>query len=67
MELLTQCWLRAPDGAGQVRIATVIQRANYTQAPTATLGHFQIPTVWWMSLTGKLEATGPMCTNIRRG
>jgi hypothetical protein len=43
-----------------------IQLENYAQVPTVNLGQFQIPTAYRKSLTGKLEATGPLFWNIRR-
>lgn len=66
VEELTQAWLDAPDEAGRLRIANEIQVENYTQVPTVTLGQFQIPTAWRKSLTGKLEATGPLFWNVKR-
>ncbi len=66
VEELTQAWLDAPDETGRLRIANEIQVENYTQVPTVTLGQFQIPTAWRKSLTGKLEATGPLFWNVKR-
>ena len=65
-EALTQEWLDAKDDDARKRIAAAIQSENYAQAPTVTLGQFQIPTAYRKSLAGKLEATGPMFWNVRR-
>jgi len=67
IEQMTQEWLDAKDEDGRKKIAAAIQIENYTQVPTVTLGQFQIPTAYRSSLKGKLEATGPMFWNIRRG
>ena len=66
IEQLTQEWLDAKDADGRKKIAMAIQQENYEQVPTVTLGQFQIPTAYRKSLTGKLEATGPMFWNVRR-
>ena len=66
IEQLTQEWLDAEDDDGRKKIAAAIQLENYAQVPTVTLGQFQIPTAYRKSLTGKLEATGPMFWNVRR-
>ena len=66
IEELTQAWLDAKDADERKKIAVAIQLENYSQVPTVTLGQFQIPTAYRKSLTGKLEATGPMFWNIRR-
>jgi peptide/nickel transport system substrate-binding protein len=66
IEQLTQEWLDAKDADGRKKIAMAIQRENYEQVPTVTLGQFQIPTAFRKSLAGKLEATGPMFWNVKR-
>ncbi len=66
VEQLTTEWLDAKDEDGRKKIAAAIQVENYTQVPTINLGQFQIPTAWRKSLTGKLEATGPLFWNIKR-
>jgi peptide/nickel transport system substrate-binding protein len=66
IEELTQQWLDAEDDDARKKVAAAIQLENYTQVPTVTLGQFQIPTAYRKSLTGKLEATGPMFWNVRR-
>jgi peptide/nickel transport system substrate-binding protein len=66
VEQLTDAWLDAKDDATRLKIAMEIQAENYAQVPTVTLGQFQIPTAWRNSLTGKLEATGPLFWNIKR-
>ena len=66
IEELTQEWLDAKDDDARKKVAAAIQLENYTQVPTVTLGQFQIPTAYRKSLTGKLEATGPMFWNVRR-
>jgi peptide/nickel transport system substrate-binding protein len=66
IEQLTQEWLDAKDADERKKIAMAIQQENYEQAPTVTLGQFQIPTAYRKSLAGKLEATGPMFWNVRR-
>ena len=63
---MTQEWLDARDDDARQRIAAAIQAENYVQAPTVTLGQFQIPTAYRRSLQGKLEATGPMFWNVKR-
>ena len=67
VEQMTQEWLDAKDDDARKRIAAAIQVENYAQVPTINLGQFQIPTAWRKSLVGKLEATGPLFWNIRRG
>jgi peptide/nickel transport system substrate-binding protein len=67
IEQMTQEWLDAKDDDARKTIAAAIQVENYAQAPTVTLGQFQIPTAYRRSLVGKLEATGPMFWNVRRG
>jgi peptide/nickel transport system substrate-binding protein len=66
VEQLTQEWLDAEDEDSRKKIAGAIQLENYRQAPTITLGQFQIPTAYNKSLAGKLEYTGPLFWNIRR-
>ena len=66
VEQLTQEWLDAKDEDRRKKIAAAIQLENYRQAPTITLGQFQIPTAYNKSLAGKLEYTGPLFWNIRR-
>ena len=66
IEQMTQEWLDARDDDARKRIAAAIQAENYVQAPTVTLGQFQIPTAYRRSLQGKLEATGPMFWNVKR-
>jgi peptide/nickel transport system substrate-binding protein len=66
VEQLTQEWLDAKDEDSRKKIAATIQRENYRQAPTVTLGQFQIPTAYNKNLTGKLEYTGPVFWNVRR-
>jgi len=66
VEQLTQAWLEAPDEPARQRIAMEIQVENYTQVPTVNLGQFQIPTAWRKSLTGRVEATGPLFWNVKR-
>ncbi len=66
VEQLTQDWLDAKDEDSRKKIAAAIQLENYSQAPTITLGQFQIPTAYNSSLEGKLEYTGPLFWNIRR-
>ena len=66
VEQLTQEWLDAKDEDLRKKIAATIQVENYRQAPTITLGQFQIPTVYNKNLTGKLEYTGPVFWNVRR-
>jgi peptide/nickel transport system substrate-binding protein len=66
VEQLTQEWLDAKDEDSRKKIAAMIQLENYRQAPTVTLGQFQIPTAYNKSLTGKLEYTGPLFWNVRR-
>ena len=66
IEELTQQWLDAEDDDARKKVAAAIQLENYTQVPTVTLGQFQIPTAYRKSLTGKLEATGPMFWNVSR-
>jgi hypothetical protein len=39
---------------------------NYAQAPTISLGQFQIPTAYRKSLSGKLEYSGPLFWNVKR-
>ena len=67
IEQLTQDWLDAKDADARKKIAAAIQIENYTQVPTVTLGQFQIPTAYRKSLLGKLDATGPMFWNVKRG
>ena len=67
VEQLTQEWLDAKDEDSRKKIAATIQLENYRQAPTITLGQFQIPTAYNKSLAGKLEYTGPLFWNVRRG
>jgi peptide/nickel transport system substrate-binding protein len=66
IEELTQAWLDAEDAEERLKIAIAIQLENYAQVPTVNLGQFQIPTAYRKSLTGKLEATGPLFWNVRR-
>jgi len=66
VEAMTQEWLDAKDDDSRMKIAMAIQLENYAQVPTVTLGQFQIPTAYRKSLTGKVEAAGPMFWNIRR-
>jgi peptide/nickel transport system substrate-binding protein len=66
IEQLTQDWLDAKDDDARMKIAAAIQLENYTQAPTITLGQFQIPTAYRKSLAGVLEFTGPLFWNVRR-
>jgi peptide/nickel transport system substrate-binding protein len=66
IEQLTQDWLDAKDDAARRKIAASIQLENYSQAPTITLGQFQIPTAYRKSLAGKLEYTGPLFWNVKR-
>ena len=66
IEELTQAWLDAKDDDTRMKTAMAIQQENYSQVPTVTLGQFQIPTAYRKSLTGKLEAPGPLFWNIRR-
>ncbi len=66
VEELTQKWLDAADDAERMKVAMTIQAENYDKVPTVNLGQFQVPTAWRNSLTGKLEATGPLFWNIRR-
>ena len=66
IEELAQAWLDAEDADERQRIAMAIQLENYAQVPTINLGQFQIPTAYRKSLTGKLEATGPLFWNVRR-
>ena len=66
IEELTQAWLDAEDADERLKIAMAIQLENYAQVPTVNLGQFQIPTAYRKSLTGKLEATGPLFWNVRR-
>ena len=65
IEQLTQEWLDAKDDDARMKIAAAIQVENYTQAPTVTLGQFQIPTAYRKSLAGILEFTGPLFWNVR--
>jgi peptide/nickel transport system substrate-binding protein len=58
--------LDAKDEDSRKKIAATIQVENYRQAPTITLGQFQIPTAYNKNLTGKLEYTGPVFWNVRR-
>ena len=44
IEQMTQEWLDAKDDDARKKIAAEIQLENYRQAPTITLGQFQIPT-----------------------
>lgn len=67
IEAMTQEWLDAPDTEGRKKIALAIQRENYEQVPTVTLGQFQIPTAYRKNLTGRVPSTGPMFWNVRRG
>ena len=67
IEQLTQEWLDAKDEDARKKIAAAIQLENYAQVPTVTLGQFQIPTAYRKSLAGKLECTGPLFWNVRRG
>ena len=67
IEQLTQEWLDAEDEDTRKKIAAAIQRENYAQVPTVTLGQFQIPTAYRNSLAGKLEFTGPLFWNVKRG
>ena len=67
VEQLTSEWVDAKDDEARKRIAAAIQVENYSQVPTINLGQFQIPTAWRKSLVGKLEATGPLFWNIKRG
>ena len=66
IEQLTQDWLDAADDAARMKVAMAIQAENYAQVPTVNLGQFQIPTAYRKSLTGKLEATGPLFWNVKR-
>ena len=66
IEELTQDWLDAEDADERLKIAMASQLENYPQVPTVNLGQFQIPTAYRKSLTGKLEATGPLFWNVRR-
>ena len=66
VQQLTQEWLDAKDEDSRKKIAATIQVENYRQAPTITLGQFQIPTAYNKNLTGKLEYTGPVFWNVRR-
>jgi hypothetical protein len=53
VEQLTQEWLDAKDEDSRKKIAATIQFENYRQAPTITLGQFQIPTAYNKNLTGQ--------------
>ena len=66
IEQLTQDWLDATDDDARMKIAAAIQVENYTQAPTITLGQFQIPTAYRKNLAGILDFTGPLFWNVRR-
>jgi peptide/nickel transport system substrate-binding protein len=66
IEEMTQEWLDAKDEDGRKKIAVAIQLENYAQAPTITLGQFQIPTAYRKSLTGKVEYSAPLFWNVKR-
>jgi peptide/nickel transport system substrate-binding protein len=66
IEEMTQEWLDAKDEDGRKKIAAAIQLENYAQAPTISLGQFQIPTAYRKSLSGKLEYSGPLFWNVKR-
>jgi peptide/nickel transport system substrate-binding protein len=66
IEQFTQDWLDAKDDEGRKKVAMAIQMENYAQAPTVTLGQFQIPTAYRDSLRDKLEFTGPLFWNVKR-
>ncbi len=67
VEELTQEWLDATDDDSRKKIAAEIQLENYSQAATITLGQFQIPTAYRKTLVGKLEYSGPLFWNVKRG
>ena len=66
IEQMTQEWLDAKDPDARKTIAEAIQRENYAQVPTVTLGQFQIPTAYRKSLLGRLECNGPLFWNVKR-
>lgn len=66
IEQMTQEWLDAKTDDDRKKIAAAIQLENYQQAPTITLGQFQIPTAYRKSLTGRVEYTGPLFWNVKR-
>jgi peptide/nickel transport system substrate-binding protein len=66
IEEMTQEWLDAKDDDGRKKIAAAIQLENYSQAPTISLGQFQIPTAYRKSLSGKLQYSGPLFWNVKR-
>lgn len=67
IEGMTQEWLDAPDVESRKKIAAAIQRENYEQVPTVTLGQFQIPTAYRKTLVDRVVSSGPLFWNVKRG
>ena len=60
-------WLLAATEAEQKRLADVIQRESFENAPILPLGQFFIASAYRSGLTGFLKGNAPYPWNIRRG
>jgi peptide/nickel transport system substrate-binding protein len=66
IEQLTDEWLQAKGLDARKKIADAIQQENFTQAPTITLGQFQIPTAFRKALQGRVPCGSPLFWNLQR-
>jgi peptide/nickel transport system substrate-binding protein len=60
-------WLLAETEAEQKRLADVIQRESFENAPILPLGQFFIASAYRTGLSGFVPGTGAYPWNIRRG
>jgi peptide/nickel transport system substrate-binding protein len=66
IEQMTDEWLQAKDLDARKKIAAAIQQENFAQAPTITLGQFQIPTAYRKTLQGHVACSSPLFWNVKR-
>ncbi|HET6608060.1 MAG TPA: ABC transporter substrate-binding protein, partial [Rhodopila sp.] len=66
VEDLTAQWLKAPDLESRKKIAAEIQAENFREVPTVTLGQFQIPTAYRISLKDIVPCSSPVFWGVKR-